>query len=61
MPPLIHTKQQETKKKLLGFITKKNGINFDNIWCKLACEQTSPLLRRGTSVHRLGVSNHSKC
>ena len=61
MPPLVHTKQQETIKKLLSFITKKNGINFDNIWCKLACEQTSPFLRSGTSVHRLGVSNHSEC
>ena len=61
MPPLVHTKQQETIKKSLSFITKKNGINFDNIWCKLACEQTSPLLGRGTSVHRLGVSNHSEC
>ena len=47
MPPLVHTKQQETIKKLLSFITKKNGINFDNIWCKLACGQTSPLLREG--------------
>lgn len=47
MPPLIHTKQQEKIKKLLGFITKKNGINFNNIWCKLARGQTSPLLREG--------------
>ena len=61
VPNLAHTKQEGTIQKLLGFMTKKNGINFDNVWCKLACEQTSPSSGRATSVHRLGVSNHSEC
>ena len=34
MHTLVHTKQEVTIKKLLGFINKKNGINFDNVWCK---------------------------
>jgi len=47
MPTLVHTKQEGTIEKLLGFITKKNGINFDNVWSKLACEQMPPLFREG--------------
>ena len=34
MPTLVHIKQAVTIKKLLGFITKKNGTGFDNVWCK---------------------------
>ena len=34
MATLVHIKQVVTIQKLMGFITKKNGIGFDNVRCK---------------------------